>query len=244
MMLDESRINIEQVQRKPLKEEIFEILHKRIISGKYRPGDWLRQEEIASQLGVSQTPVREALDLLVSAGLAEREPFKGVRVLQLSHEEIAESFGMRLFLECAAVTSAAKMISEGQVAALFQLVDQTKDLLSLNDMSTQWHLNREFHRGVVDAGGNALLTRIYITVMNSFPDWMLYEYMFRHPELLVESLQQEYNEHLEIVKSLAVHDVQKSISETRKHILNLGDELVDYLDVPKDIILSREIPQR
>lgn len=240
-MLDDSRINTEQVQRKPLKEEIFEILHKRIIAGKYQPGDWLRQEEISSQLGVSQTPVREALDLLVSAGLAEREPFKGVRVLQLSPEEIAESFGMRLFLECAAVTVTAKNISDEKVSALFQLVDQTKDLLSLNDMSTQWHLNREFHRSVVEAGGNALLSRMYDSVMNSFPDWMLYEYMFRHPELLVKSLQLEFNEHLEIVNSLAAHDVQKAISGTRNHILNLGDELVDYLGVPKDLILSKEI---
>jgi len=59
------------VQHKPLKEEIFEVLHKQIIAGKYAPGDWLRQEDIASQMGVSMTPVREALDLLVAAGLAE-----------------------------------------------------------------------------------------------------------------------------------------------------------------------------
>jgi DNA-binding GntR family transcriptional regulator len=52
-MITESNHVFEQVQRKPLKEEIFEILHKRIIAGKYAPADWLRQEEIASQLGVS-----------------------------------------------------------------------------------------------------------------------------------------------------------------------------------------------
>ncbi|MBK9208327.1 MAG: winged helix-turn-helix transcriptional regulator [Anaerolineales bacterium] len=63
-----------ELTHKPLKEEIFDALHRQIIAGKYSPGDWLRQEDIASQMGVSMTPVREALDLLVAASLAERVP--------------------------------------------------------------------------------------------------------------------------------------------------------------------------
>jgi len=62
----------ELIQKRPLKEDIFDVLHEKIISGKYKPGDWLRQDDIATQLGVSMTPVREGLDLLVSSGLAER----------------------------------------------------------------------------------------------------------------------------------------------------------------------------
>lgn len=60
-----------ELTHKPLKDEIYDALHRQIIAGKYEPGDWLRQEDIASQMGVSMTPVREALDLLVSKGLAE-----------------------------------------------------------------------------------------------------------------------------------------------------------------------------
>ena len=52
----------ELIQKRPLKEDIFDVLHEKIISGVYKPGDWLRQEDIATQLGVSMTPVREALD--------------------------------------------------------------------------------------------------------------------------------------------------------------------------------------
>ena len=69
----------ELIQKRPLKEDIFDVLHEKIISGLYKPGDWLRQDDIATQLGVSMTPVREALDLLVSSGLAERVPYRGVR---------------------------------------------------------------------------------------------------------------------------------------------------------------------
>ncbi|MGZ6316095.1 MAG: GntR family transcriptional regulator, partial [Anaerolineales bacterium] len=83
------------VHRKPLKEEVFDVLHGRIIAGQYSAGEWLRQEEISSLLGVSMTPVREALDLLVSAGLAERVPYRGVRILEPSPKEILNSYGLR-----------------------------------------------------------------------------------------------------------------------------------------------------
>jgi DNA-binding GntR family transcriptional regulator len=240
-MISEPNLEFEQVLRKPLKEEIFEVLHKRIIAGKYAPGDWLRQEEISSQLGVSQTPVREALDLLVSAGLAEREPFRGVRVMHLSAEEIAESYGMRLFLECSAAAAAAYRITDEQVEKLVKIIDQTKDLITLNDMSTQRHLNREFHLAVVAASGNSLLSKLYEMVTNSFPDWMLYEYMFRHPELLEESLKLEYQEHMAIVNALGAHDGVRSARETFVHIQNLGNELVNYLGIPEELLKTKEV---
>jgi len=240
-MISETNLDFEQVNRKPLKEEIFEVLHKRIIAGKYAPGDWLRQEEIASQLGVSQTPVREALDLLVSAGLAEREPFRGVRVMQLSAEEIAESYGMRLFLECTAAAAAAEIISEDHLQSLVKIIEQTKDLITLNDMSTQRHLNREFHLGIVAASGNSLLSKLYEMVTNSFPDWMLYEYMFRHPELLEASLDQEYQEHMAIIHALGAHDGARSARETLVHIQNLGGELVSYLGIPQELLKAKEV---
>ena len=114
-MFNDYDLDSQQVNRKPIKDEIYEILHQRIIAGKYSPGEWLRQEEISSQLGVSQTPVREALELLVSAGLAEREPYKGVRVMQLSQAEIAELFGMRMFLEVSSSMMAAQRITDQEL---------------------------------------------------------------------------------------------------------------------------------
>jgi DNA-binding GntR family transcriptional regulator len=240
-MLNETSLDFEQLQRKPLKEEIFEVLHKRIISGKVAPGDWLRQEEISSQLGISQTPVREALDLLVSAGLAEREPFRGVRVKRLTADEIAESYGMRMFLECSAAYTAAERISAEDVQKLVSTVEKTRNLITLNDMSMQWHLNREFHLAVVAASGNTLLSRLYEMVTNTFPDWMLYEYMFRHPELLEESLQQEYLEHKAIVEALGAHDGIRTARETRIHIVNLGHELVGYLGISEELLKTKEV---
>jgi len=89
-------LNLEkELTHKPLKEEVYDALHRQIIAGKYKPGDWLRQEDIATQMGVSMTPVREALDLLVSTGLAERVPYRGVRVREMSVKDIADAYGLR-----------------------------------------------------------------------------------------------------------------------------------------------------
>src|SRR5512147_1169629 len=137
------------VHRKPLKEEVFEVLHGRIIAGQYSAGEWLRQEDISSQLGVSMTPVREALDLLVSAGLAERVPYRGVRVLELSQAEIVEAYGMRLLLEGAAAGAAATHISPEQIQALSAIVDALQNQVTLKDMSRARQLSREFHASIV-----------------------------------------------------------------------------------------------
>ena len=72
------------LEKKSLKDEVFELLHRRVVSGEYALGKWLRQGEIANELDVSPTPVREALDQLVAEGLAERIPYRGVRVPQLA----------------------------------------------------------------------------------------------------------------------------------------------------------------
>jgi DNA-binding GntR family transcriptional regulator len=230
----------ELFQRKPLKEEIFEILHKRIIAGKHAPGEWLRQEEIASQLGVSMTPVREALDLLVSAGIAERVPYRGVRVLQLTANEIIDAYALRLLLESTAARAAAHNRTPAQIEHLTNLVEQTKDLVTLNDMSHQRQINREIHLGIVEASGNPLMSKMYEMVTNSFPDWMLYEYMFRHPELLESTLTAEYQEHLAIIEAIASGNAELAAEHTLKHILNLGKELVAFLNIPESILQPKE----
>jgi DNA-binding GntR family transcriptional regulator len=228
------------LERKSLKEEIFEVLHKRIIAGKYAPGEWLRQEEISSQLGVSQTPVREALDLLVSSGLAERIPYRGVRVLQLTTEEIVDSYVLRLLLESTAVAATARIRTEEQLEALYRIVEKTEALMSLNDMSMQMQLNREFHHSIVAASGNPLMTKLYEVVSHQFPDWMLYEYMFRHPELLQPSLTDEFREHKAIVEAIATRDSEAAAKKVVLHIKNLGEELVSFLGISRELLAEKE----
>lgn len=228
------------LRRQPLKAEVFDVLHKRILAGEYAPGQWLRQEEISSQLGVSMTPVREALDLLVSSGLAERVPYRGVRILKPSGPEILDSYELRLLLECAATYAAALSISAQQLAGLHKLLDQGEWLVKLEHLPQERALSRDLHSAIVAAAGNPLLHKIYLTVLNTFPDWMLYEHLFRHPELLEESMHSEHQEHRLIVEALGAHDPQMAVQRTLEHVINRGRELETCLRIPAESVRARE----
>src|ERR1044072_6819299 len=112
----------ELIQKRPLKEDICDVLHEKILAGIYKPGDWLRQDDIATQLGVSMTPVREGLDLLVSSGLAERVPYRGVRVREMSTQDVVEAYGLRLVLEAVIAQEAARNITDEQVQNLERML--------------------------------------------------------------------------------------------------------------------------
>ena len=228
--------NGELLRKRSLTDEVYEYLSDKIIAGKYSSGDWLRQEDISTLLGVSQTPVREALDRLVASGLAERVPYRGVRVPILEPKEIIDAFLLRMILETTGARLAAKVIQPEESQALSLLVKKTADLVTLEDMSTLRQLNKQFHTRLVEAARSPLLDKLYAMTTNAFPDWMLYEYMFRHPELLQSSLKREFHEHEAIVEALKVHDPQAASYQVACHIKNLWHDLQTILEIPGDSI--------
>jgi DNA-binding GntR family transcriptional regulator len=230
----------ELIQKRPLKEDIFDVLHEKIISGTYKPGDWLRQDDIATQLGVSMTPVREALDLLVSAGLAERVPYRGVRVREMSTRDVVEAYGLRLVLEAIIAQEAARNITAEQVKGLERTLEQMKKHETLKDVSSERQSSREFHTAVAEATKNDLLIKLYEVVTNAFPDWLLYEALFRHPELLADSMLSTYREHVAIVDALKKGDGDRAVQESIAHVKESGKWLEEYLDIPADMLREKE----
>jgi DNA-binding GntR family transcriptional regulator len=230
----------EFIQKRPLKEDIFDVLHEKIISGTYKPGDWLRQDDIATQLGVSMTPVREALDLLVSAGLAERVPYRGVRVREMSTKDVVEAYGLRLVLEAVIAQEAAKHITREQIAGLEGTLHEMKSHETLKDVSTERRTSREFHSAIAEATRNDLLIKLYAVVSNAFPDWLLYEALFRHPELLADSMLSTYKEHVAIVEALKNSDAEQAARRSIEHVMESGKWLEEYLGIPSSLLREKE----
>jgi DNA-binding GntR family transcriptional regulator len=230
----------ELIQKRPLKEVIFDVLHEKIISGVYKPGDWLRQEDIATQLGVSMTPVREGLDLLVSAGLAERVPYRGVRVREILAKDVIEAYGVRLVLEAVIAQEAARNITDEQIARLESMIAVMKKHDSLKEMSDERKLSREFHAAIADASRNDLLIKLYAVVANAFPDWLLYEALFRNPALLADSTATTLNEHIAIVEALKNRDGQQAARRSIEHVMDSGKWLEEYLDIPAGQLREKE----
>ena len=230
----------EFIQKRPLKEDIFDVLHEKIISGTYKPGDWLRQDDIATQLGVSMTPVREALDLLVSAGLAERVPYRGVRVRETSTKDVVEAYGLRLVLEVVIAQEAARNITPEQLSSLERTIEEMKQHDSLKDMSYARQLSREFHSDIAAATRNDLLIKLYGVVANAFPDWLLYEALFRKPEILTASMTDTHEEHVAIVDALKKGNGEVAAQKSIEHVMESGRWLVEYLDIPAELLREKE----
>jgi DNA-binding GntR family transcriptional regulator len=108
-------------------------------------------------------------------------------------------------------------------------------------MSILRQVNKQLHARIVEAARSPLLSKLYEMATNAFPDWMLYEYMFRHPELLQSSLMSEYNEHKAIVEALANKDSEGASYQVANHIKNLWHGLQTYLNISSDSVLEIDI---
>jgi DNA-binding GntR family transcriptional regulator len=123
-------------------ERIATALKGSILAGEIAPGEWLRQDEIATRFGASRLPVREALRILESQGLAEISPNKGARVPTLSLGEVHTYYRMRERLEPLTLIESLPHLTDDQIAHLESLQDQIE---RNTDVSLFLMLDREFH---------------------------------------------------------------------------------------------------
>lgn len=233
-------IPVKELTHKPLKEEIYDALHREIIEGKYAPGHWLRQEDIASQMGVSMTPVREALDLLVAKGIAERVPYRGVRIREMSEKDVVEAYGMRLLLEAMIAREAALNITPEQMEQLKAIMAEMDRHVDLSEMPQERQLSREFHAAIAEASGNNLLVQLYVIVSNAFPDWLLYEALYRKPELVQSSVAQTHDEHAAILDAFKKHDPDLAVKVSLEHVMESGRWLETYRNIPSKLLREKE----
>jgi DNA-binding GntR family transcriptional regulator len=147
---------------------------------------------------------------------------------------------LRLLLEGAAAHAAASTITPADVADLREVLERARSLVRLEDLPSERALSRELHSKIVAAAHNPLLHRMYLTVLNTFPDWLLYEHLYRQPELLEESMRNEFHEHSLIVEALAAHDPHLAVERSFEHVTNRGRELETYLGLSAESLKERE----
>jgi DNA-binding GntR family transcriptional regulator len=141
------------------------VVRQRILAGRYPPGTWIREVELQREFGLSNGPVREALQSAVADGLAERAPFRGVRVIDLSEAEIVELFEVRFALLGAAAELAAERASAEIIATTAALKARLRE--GSNDTTTPADalLCGELSRWVLDTAGNGRLREAYERTM-------------------------------------------------------------------------------
>ncbi len=145
------------VGRVVLREQVKQWLLQRILSGDYAPGERLIETKIASELGISQSPVREALRELELLRFVESASFRGSWVREVTNEELIEIYPVRAALEEVAARAAAKRFG-GDVASLYAEIDA---MANAEDLPSQVEHDVRFHRLIVEASGNTRLAEVW-----------------------------------------------------------------------------------
>lgn len=140
-----------------LVDEVAEVLRERIYAGAYEPGAALRQEQLAADLRISRTPLREALRVLEREGLLTSEPGRGVRVVSVSPETLFDAYVVREVLDGLAARLAAERAGAEDVAQLRTLLARQREALDGPhgfDAGSYTQANIAFHAAIVDLAGN------------------------------------------------------------------------------------------
>jgi DNA-binding GntR family transcriptional regulator len=140
---------------------VYEVLHGRIIGGELEAGSRIHQENISEELGVSRTPVREAIARLAAEGLLELLPNKGARVAEVAMEDMRTGYEARLGLEPLAARYAAERHQSADLERMKAAVSQER---RVRGARAKYEAIREFHLAVVDAARNPLLARFARTL--------------------------------------------------------------------------------
>lgn len=138
-------------------EHAYDALLTELRRGTFSPGDRLREEDVGARLGLSRTPIREALRRLESDGIIEHRPRVGAVIRQLSHTELVELYEMRIVLERTAAEMAAKHCVSAEVDALDALNDRIDAEQQNPELGAA--LNQDFHSGLYRAARNRFLVQ-------------------------------------------------------------------------------------
>ena len=140
-----------------LKERVYKDLLELIVAGDIPLGSQIDEREIAQQLSVSRTPLREAIGTLVKEGLVEYRPYRGNFVRSFTAEEVSDLYEVRKVLEGLAVRLAVKRLSDQDVEDLGAILDELETALEQNDLDLFSAADRRFHEAIATLSGNATL---------------------------------------------------------------------------------------
>ena len=147
-------------RRPSLGQEVTQHLKRQVVIGELKPGHRLVEERLARDLGISRTPVREALHRLEQEGVLSKRPRGGYEVRPLTPEEVSDALGVRSALEGYAAELASHQAPEGTVDKLEANVDDFEKALDQGDEERLVEFNSQFHLLLYEAAGSTLLLRM------------------------------------------------------------------------------------
>lgn len=188
---------------------VYDSILAAIRDGVYRPGEPLREEEVAARMGVSRTPVREALGRLQERGLVEQAAGRGVAVAVLSTGQVFELYAMREKLEGIAARFAAHHATAAEMRNLERL---NAEFAKAPDAASAARLNRQFHARIYDATRNRYLRQAVEGLHEAIA--LLPDTTFVHPGRTATAAR----EHAALVEAISAHDGERAEKAAVSHI--------------------------
>lgn len=207
----------------PLRDVVFQTLRQAILRGELKPGERLMEIHLAQKLGVSRTPVREAIRKLELEGLVLMIPRKGAVVAEITVSDLEDVLEVRLALEELAVKHACRRITQEQLEEIGRLAEEFRITLNGDDVGACAQADMRFHEAIYEATGNNRLVQI----LNN-----LREQMYRYRIEYLKDRQshgQLIREHGEILRALQERDVQGALAVTVKHIERQKEYIIRML---------------
>lgn len=213
--------------RPRISDEVYEALQTMILSRRLAPGEQLSLTHIEQQMGISRTPLKEALNRLAHAGLVKIEPRKGTYVADPTDDEISESFDVRRALEMYAVKLAVRNMTPSRLQQIRELVEALRSMVQGGDenqiLQEFFDLDHDLHLLIVETSGNRRLRETWEQVN-------LHGYMARvrygTAGRLIDSTQEE---HEEILRAFAAGDASAAEQAMSNHIDRVKRSLLQDL---------------
>ena len=211
-----------------LSQKVYRALKTEIIKGSLKPGTKLSEGKIAEQMGVSRTPVREALKELAAEGFVKMNPNQAVVVSNASVEDVQEVLQIRGVLEGLAARLATKMISEEEIKELETYQKQMEYYTKKDDVLAFSEMDAEFHELILNVCGNNRLIQIRKNLSDQ-------AHRYRIRSLSVPGrLKYSLKEHQEIVEALKRKNAEQADRLSQKHIENVLANILAHKEKEED----------
>jgi DNA-binding GntR family transcriptional regulator len=213
-----------RLRRERASDSVFDVLRASILSRTFRSGDRLDVKALATQLGVSPTPVKDAITRLAAEGLIEVRPRAGTYVAEIQPEAVAETFEIRRALECLAAEKLVERVTPEFLDRFAKIVDALEKPIT-SDASRVEHERRnvELHMAIVEGSGNKRLVELY----KSLNAHLTIAKIHRRRSPDASRLDQERREHRAMLDALRKKDARTLVDALAEHIRRAGVALID-----------------
>ena len=213
---------------KPLRELVCEHIREAIINGTFAPGERLMEIQMADEMGVSRTPVREAIRKLEMEGFVVMIPRRGTYVSNMSIKDINDVYEIRISLDTLAAGLAAERISDEELEELQRLLVKVGAAIEKNDMAKVVEADIEFHDVLYKASRNERLRNIINNLREQIT--VIRGVSMRYPGRLKDT----QDEHRRLVECISARNVEKSQEMARIHLENAEKPLMATMSERKD----------